>query len=290
MWCIFIQNLVAEVTNKPEYCCFACILRMNKQQLHEIIFEADTPKGKLFDLVLLVAIVLSVAIVMLESVNSYNEEFGTIFKVMEWVFTGLFTVEYLLRVAVIKKPLKYIFSFYGIIDLLSILPSYMGIFISGTNSLMVIRSLRLLRVFRVLKLTRYIGEAAQLGSALQASRRKILVFLFVVFTSSIIMGTMMFMIEGPENGFTSIPRSIYWAIVTLTTVGYGDISPGTPFGQFVATVIMILGYGIIAVPTGIVSAELTKKHHTTNTQVCRSCGEDKHKDGALYCYKCGDGL
>ena len=261
-----------------------------RQKLHEIIFEADTPAGKAFDILLLIAIVLSVGVVMLESVGEINQRFSEAFNVLEWVFTLLFTAEYVLRLLIIKRPLKYALSFYGIIDLLSILPTYLGIFFAGTHSLMVVRSLRLLRVFRVMKLTRYLGEASQLGAALKASRRKILVFLFVVLTASMIMGTLMFMIEGPEHGFTSIPRSIYWAIVTLTTVGYGDISPSTAIGQFVASAIMVLGYGIIAVPTGIVTAELVQNPPTTNTQVCQNCGEAQHADDAMFCHQCGEKL
>ncbi|MCB0736219.1 MAG: ion transporter [Bacteroidetes bacterium] len=258
-----------------------------REKLHEIIFEADTPAGKAFDIILLLAILLSVGVVMLESVDDINKRYEHAFDVLEWSFTILFTLEYILRILIINKPLKYIFSFYGIIDLLSILPTYMGIFVKGTSSLMIVRSLRLLRVFRVLKLTRYLGEGNQLWVALLQSRRKILVFLFVVLTASMIMGTLMFMIEGPEHGFTSIPRSIYWAIVTLTTVGYGDISPSTAIGQFFASVIMVLGYGIIAVPTGIVTAELVNNPPTSNTQVCRNCAEDQHVDGATYCHSCG---
>ena len=261
-----------------------------REKLHEIIFEADTPKGKAFDIVLLIAILVSVGVVMLESVDEINKKFELAFDVLEWFFTILFTLEYVLRILIIKQPLKYVFSFYGLIDLLSIVPTYLGIFVQGTGSLMVVRSLRLLRVFRVLKLTRYLGEGTQLWEAILASRRKILVFLFVVLTASMIMGTLMFMIEGPEHGFTSIPRSIYWAIVTLTTVGYGDISPSTAIGQFVASIIMVLGYGIIAVPTGIVTAELVNAPESTNTQVCRNCAEDKHINGANYCHSCGDAM
>mgnify|MGYP000748628053 CR=1 FL=1 len=261
-----------------------------QNKLHEIIFEADTPVGKAFDIVLLFAIVLSILVVMLESVASIKAEFGYEFAAAEWFFTIIFTAEYLMRILVIKRPLKYIISFYGIIDLLSVLPTYIGLFMSGAESLLILRSLRLLRVFRVMKLTRYLGEANVLGRALMASRRKILVFLLAVIMVTIIMGTFMFMIEGavPDSGFTSIPRSIYWAIVTLTTVGYGDISPVTTIGQIVASIIMILGYGIIAVPTGIVTAEMTKPQIIQNTQHCANCGEEDHLDGAKYCHNCGE--
>lgn len=261
-----------------------------RKKLHEIIFEADTPMGKAFDILLLVAILLSVLVIMLESVQSIDDLYDPEFKTAEWVFTILFTIEYLMRLSVIKRPLRYAVSFYGLVDLLSILPTYIGLFASGAESLLVIRSLRLLRVFRVMKLTRYLGEANQLGKALVSSKRKILVFLFVVFMAAIIMGTLMFLIEGPEHGFTSIPRSIYWAIVTLTTVGYGDISPGTAMGQVMASIIMILGYGIIAVPTGIVTAELTKTELVENTQSCSNCGENMHLDDAKYCHNCGEVL
>ena len=262
-----------------------------KERVHEIIFEADTPAGKLFDVVLLLAIVASVLIIMLESVQSIDDLYDREFKQLEWTFTFLFTLEYGFRIYAIKKPWKYIFSFYGIIDLLSILPTYLGLFVSGnTEGLLVIRSIRLIRVFRVLKLTRFLGEANNLGNALLASRRKILVFLMVVVMVTIITGTFMYLIEGAEHGFDSIPKSIYWAIVTLTTVGYGDISPGTTLGQFFASVIMIMGYGIIAVPTGIVSAELAKQPLINNTQSCHNCGEDSHDDKAKYCHQCGEAL
>jgi voltage-gated potassium channel len=261
-----------------------------RKRLHEIIFEADTKAGKAFDVALLIAIVISVIVVMLESVRSLDSRFKVEFDTLEWVFTILFTLEYLLRIYVTNKPLKYIFSFFGIIDFLSIIPSYIGLFVGGAESLLVIRSLRLLRVFRVLKLSRYVGESNQLVSALIASRRKILVFLFGVFAVTIVMGTAMYLIEGRTNGFDSIPHSIYWAIVTLTTVGYGDISPHTWAGQLLASVIMILGYGIIAVPTGIVTSEMTKPNNINNTEVCQNCGEDSHIDKSKYCRNCGHSL
>ncbi|MFY0674680.1 MAG: ion transporter [Bacteroidia bacterium] len=262
-----------------------------KERIHEVIFEADTPAGKLFDVVLLLAIVASVLIIMLESVKSIDDLYDREFKQLEWSFTILFTLEYVLRIYAIKKPWKYIFSFYGIIDLLSILPTYLGLVVAGnTEGLLVIRSIRLIRVFRVLKLTRFLGEANNLGNALMSSRRKILVFLMVVVMVTIITGTFMYLIEGAEHGFDSIPKSIYWAIVTLTTVGYGDISPETTLGQFFASIIMIMGYGIIAVPTGIVSAELAKQPSINNTQSCHNCGEDSHDDKAKYCHQCGEAL
>ncbi len=258
-----------------------------RKRLHEIIFEADTKAGKAFDVALLIAIVISVIVVMLESVRALDIQYAEEFDTLEWVFTFLFTSEYVLRIYVTNKPLKYIFSFFGIIDFLSIIPSYLSLFVGGAESLLVIRSLRLLRVFRVLKLSRYVGESNQLVSALIASRRKILVFLFAVLAVTIVMGTAMYMIEGRTNGFDSIPHSIYWAIVTLTTVGYGDISPHTWAGQLLASIIMILGYGIIAVPTGIVTSEMTKPNSINNTEVCHNCGEDKHIDKSKFCRECG---
>lgn len=261
-----------------------------KQKLHEIIFEADTPKGKLFDIVLLVAIFLSVLVVMLESVPDLHNKYWVEFYFIEWFFTALFTVEYILRIWSIKKPWGYVKSFYGIIDLLSILPTYLSLFIVGSQSLIVIRALRLLRIFRILKLPRYIGESDFIIRSLISSRRKIAVFLFAVMLITVIFGTIMFLIEGPEHGFTSIPTSIYWAIVTLTTVGYGDISPGTIVGQMLASFIMILGYGIIAVPTGIVTAEMARSPLRTNTQSCPHCGEAKHINKADYCHNCGKRL
>lgn len=263
-----------------------------KEKLHEIIFEADTPAGKAFDVALLFAIVISVLAVMLESVNSINSEYGQYLDGFEWFFTALFTVEYVLRIYATGKPLRYIFSFFGIIDLLSLIPTYLSFFIIGSHSLIVIRSLRLLRIFRVLKLARFLGEANTLITALRASRSKITVFMFAVFCITMILGTLMYLIEGGENGFTSIPRSIYWAIVTLTTVGYGDIAPQTVLGQALASLIMILGYGIIAVPTGIVGAEIAyqKKDEDITTVVCPECSEEGHDADAEYCKYCGSHL
>lgn len=261
-----------------------------KHRLHEIIYEADTPAGKLFDVVLLIAILASVVFVMLESVDHIQKEYGSLLNIAEWVITILFTIEYFLRIISIKKPLNYIWSFYGIIDLLSTLPKYLSLILVGSHNLAALRALRLLRVFRILKLARYIGESNKLLIALRSSRAKIAVFLFFVFILCIILGTIMYMVEGSENGFTSIPRSVYWAIVTLTTVGYGDIAPGTPLGQLIASVIMILGYAIIAIPTGIVSAEMTKTKIHTNTQACPNCLRADHRDGAVFCYHCGTKL
>ena len=261
-----------------------------KSLLHEIIYEADTPEGKLFDVLLLFLILLSVFVVMLDSISVFNQNYRLLFDVIEWIITLLFSVEYALRIIVVKKPLKYITSFFGIIDLLSILPQYLSFFFVSSGSLAALRALRLLRVFRILKLTRFIGESNFLIRSLKASRAKIGVFLFTVFILSIIFGTIMYLIEGEENGFTSIPESVYWTIVTLTTVGYGDIAPGTTIGRFIASIIMIMGYGIIAVPTGIVSAEMAQKRRRpdTNTQSCSSCAESSHKDNAKFCHSCGN--
>ena len=262
-----------------------------KVKLHDIIYEADTPAGKLFDIILLIVILFSIFLVMLESVESINAQYGYILDISEWIITILFSIEYLARIITVKSPRKYIFSFYGIIDLLSTIPKYLSLFILGAHSLVVIRALRLLRVFRILKLTRFIGESANFGKALRQSRAKIAVFITFVIVLCIILGSVMYLIENDkESGFTSIPRSVYWAIVTLTTVGYGDIAPITALGQFIASLIMILGYGIIAIPTGIVTSEMTradKKLIPNNTQNCVNCSEAYHQDKAEFCHKCG---
>ncbi len=264
-----------------------------KSRLHEIIYEADTKEGKLFDVILLILIIASIILVMLESVKSFNEQHSDFLNIAEWVITILFTLEYFARIISIKKPKEYIFSFYGVVDFLSTIPKYLAMIFAGTHALVALRALRLLRVFRILKLTRFIGASNNLMTALKASKAKIFVFLSFVVILCVILGTVMYMIEGEENGFTSIPRSVYWAIVTMTTVGYGDIAPHTPFGQFVASLIMILGYGIIAIPTGIVSSEMTKfnnKKVQINTQSCPSCSAENHRDDADFCYECGHKL
>ncbi|MCF8240682.1 MAG: ion transporter [Melioribacteraceae bacterium] len=261
-----------------------------RNKFHEVIFEADTTTGKLFDLVLIVSIILSVIAVMLDSVASIRDQYGRQLYFIEWTFTILFSIEYILRIISVGKPLKYIFSFYGIVDFLAIAPTYLSLFFPGTQYLLVIRILRVLRVFRVLKFVQYIGEAQLLTQALKASSKKIIVFLFTVVTLVVILGSMMYLIEGEENGFTSIPVSIYWTIVTLTTVGYGDISPQTNFGQLLASIIMITGYGIIAVPTGIVTVEMGKLKRRTNTQSCPECSADDHDNDAVFCKHCGTKL
>lgn len=260
-----------------------------RNSLHEVIFEADTSAGKLFDVILILSIIVSVIVVMLDSVSVLNVQYGTLFFALEWFFTILFTVEYILRLSCIGRPTRYAGSFYGIVDLLSILPSYLSLFLPAGKYLLVIRILRLLRVFRVLKLVQYVGESNYLQRALWASRRKIAVFLLSVFLLMIIFGSVMYIVEGTENGFTSIPRSIYWAVVTMTTVGYGDISPQTGLGQAIASLIMILGYGIIAIPTGIVTAELTFKQNIS-TQVCPECSAEGHDLNAKHCKFCGADL
>ncbi|MEM7550807.1 MAG: ion transporter [Bacteroidota bacterium] len=261
-----------------------------KEKLYVIIFEADTPAGKFFDIALLYAILLSILAVMLESVNEIQRDYGFFLRIVEWIFTAVFTIEYIIRILASPKKRGYVFSFFGIIDLLAIIPTYLAFFLVGGQVLVVIRSLRLLRVFRILKLNRYLGAASVISSALVASRAKILVFLFAVLNLVVIMGTIMYLIEADQNsGFTSIPRSIYWAIVTLTTVGYGDITPSTFLGQFVASIIMIMGYAIIAVPTGIVTSELAKENRLRNTE-CKNCGSNDHLNKALYCQNCGEKL
>ena len=260
-------------------------------RMNELIFGVDTPRGRAFDLTLIGVIMLSVLAVLLESVAAVRLEYGRVLMAAEWVFTLLFTVEYLSRLYCAKSPLGYVFSFYGMVDLLGTIPTYLSLLLPGAQFLLVIRLLRILRVFRVLRLAQFLSEADILVRALRASRHKILVFVFSVMTLVVILGSLMYLVEGSQNGFTSIPRSIYWAIVTLTTVGYGDISPQTDLGQALAAFVMILGYGIIAVPTGIVTAELTRgsaRHHVA--MECSSCGVGDHGLDAKYCRKCGEPL
>jgi voltage-gated potassium channel len=264
-----------------------------KEKLYIIIFEADTFWGKAFDIALLLAIVLSVITVALESVQSLNQSYQNLFDGLEWGFTFLFTIEYILRLWITSKKRKYVLSFFGIIDLLSTLPTYIGLVLTGAHSLIVLRGFRLLRVFRIFKLARFVGEASQLNKALKASRPKIIVFVTAVSIIVVIMGTIMYIVEGGENGFTSIPRSIYWAIVTLTTVGYGDIAPITVIGQSIAALIMILGYAIIAVPTGIVTAEIGRSMYGKPKIVikeCTNCRFAEHNVNANYCNNCGESL
>lgn len=261
-----------------------------KSRLHEVIFEADTPIGKLFDIILLWAILISVVAVMLETVDSIRIKYGLLLYIIEWTITGLFTIEYLLRLISVGKPIKYATSFMGIIDLLSTIPTYIGLIVAGPQYMLVLRTVRLLRVFRILKLRRYVSEAQILISAIKSSMAKITVFIGAVIVLVLIMGTVMYIIEGPENGYTSIPYSMYWTIVTITTVGYGDIAPQTALGQSIASFIMLLGYGIIAVPTGIVTSELTRaknKNKEVSTQACPQCSKEGHDKNAKHCKYCG---
>ena len=250
--------------------------------------------GKLFDVVLLILILLSIIVVMLESVQQYGIKYHQLFYVIEWIITIFFTIEYIARIVTVKKPSSYIFSFYGIIDFLSTIPLYLTFIFVGSNYLLTVRALRLLRVFRILKITRYVGEGNKLRKALIESRPKIFIFIFAVLIVATIAGTLMYLIEGPENGFSNIPVSIYWCVVTLTTVGFGDIAPVTPIGQFLATFIMILGYGIIAVPTGIVGAQYmrssSENYARVDTQTCQDCGAKNHRENSQYCYSCGKSL
>tara|TARA_Y100001954_G_C15716147_1_gene555714 strand:- start:16 stop:837 length:822 start_codon:yes stop_codon:yes gene_type:complete len=264
-----------------------------RKKWYHIIFESDTPAGRRFDVLLLIAILSSLLVIMLESVPKLRAQYQEQFVMLEWFFTVLFSIEYLVRLAIVKRPITYVWSFYGIIDLVSTLPSYLAMVLGGAQYFIVIRSLRLLRVFRVLKMVRFIGEANVLGTALRASRHKIAVFLIAVICINFIMGTVMYLVEGPENGFKSIPVSIYWCIVTLTTVGYGDISPATPLGQFIASVIMIMGYGVIAVPTGIVTSEITRsqsKEESSSSKSCSNCNAEGLPMQAKYCQHCGAAL
>jgi voltage-gated potassium channel len=261
-----------------------------RERLHEIIFEADTPAGRAFDLVLFAAIIASVAVVLLEGMSSMRAGYGPALRTAEWGFTLLFTVEYALRLWTVRSPVRYATSFFGLIDLLAILPTWLSLFIPGAQSLLVVRILRLLRIFRVLKLAAYLSESALLWRAMRASRRKITIFLFTVITIVVIVGAAMYVIEGAEHGFTSIPLSIYWAVVTLTTVGYGDLAPVTVAGRALAIVVMLLGYAIIAVPTGIVTMELTRLALPDSIQACPSCGIGGHEFDARFCRRCGTPL
>jgi voltage-gated potassium channel len=256
-----------------------------KGKWHDIIFKADTVEGRRFDIWLLILILVSVLVVMAESVNELSRDYGRLFTILEYAFTLLFTIEYVVRVIVIENKRKYVLSFWGIIDLISTIPTYLAIFVHGPQYLLMIRTLRLLRVFRVLRLTSFHKEARFLGESIKQSGAKIVVFFGVVMATVILMGTVMYIIEPASAGFTSIPRSIYWAIVTLTTVGYGDIAPETSLGQFLSAVLMILGYAVIAVPTGIVSVGVAQSAYG---KTCTKCGERNHQRSAIYCHQCGN--
>ena len=258
-----------------------------RRRAYVVIFESDTPAGKAFDVALIAAIAVSIVAVMLESMADVRARHGAALLAVEWGLTALFTLEYGLRLWCSPAPRRYARSFFGLVDLLSILPTYLSVLLPGAQALLVIRTLRILRVFRVLKLAHYVRESEDLMRALAASRRKIAVFLFAVLTMVIVFGAAMYLIEGPENGFSSIPRGMYWAIVTLTTVGYGDIRPQTDLGQALAAAIMVLGYGIIAVPTGIVTAQLTRAQHEPHARRCANCAFERHVEGARHCAGCG---
>ncbi len=260
-----------------------------RNRLHNVIYENNTPAGKVFDVALLGLIIISIIVVMLDSIERFQLKYDRLFNILEWAFTVLFTLEYILRLISIKKPLRYVFSFLGLIDLLAIIPSYLSIFFAGSQSLLVLRALRLLRIFRIFKLTHFLSEIDFLKAAIGASLKKISVFMLVVFSLVIILGSVMYLVEKGKNGFESIPDSIYWAIVTITTVGYGDISPVTPLGKFIASVIMLIGYGIIAVPTGIITTEmaLASRRRNHGHEVCPGCGREGHDNDAKFCKYCG---
>jgi len=259
-------------------------------RLYVIIFEADTRAGKLFDLLLLACILLSVVVVILDSVDGISRDHAALFDALEWVVTILFSIEYAARLSCVRRPLRYATSFFGVVDLLAVLPSYLTLLVPGAQVLLDVRILRLLRIFRILKLAAYVGEYRALGIALAASRRKILIFLSVVLMIALLMGTLLYVVEGPERGYTSIPVAVYWAIVTMTTVGYGDITPQTDLGRLIASVMMLLGWGILAVPTGIVSAEMTARRlgrPAPTTRTCHECLSEGHEADAEFCKDCG---
>lgn len=264
--------------------------RTLKEWVRLIIFEADTPAGKAFDIFLIGFILLSVVCVMLASIDSVMQQYGALLTTLEWGFTIAFTIEYVLRIWSVRQPAYYIRSFYGLVDLAAILPTYLSLFVGDAEYLVVVRMLRVMRVFRILKLIQYLEGSRMIMKALRASRPKITVFIFAVIVLVVIIGSLMYIIEGADHGFTSIPMSIYWAVVTLTTVGYGDIAPQTPLGKTLAAMVMIMGYAIIAVPTGIVTAEMTRSDRSTTTRSCRNCSAEAHQDGAEFCYRCGHSL
>lgn len=265
-----------------------------RERIKIILYGTNTILGRMFDLVLLGLILLSVLLIMLDTVQGISSKYHNILWICEWVITIFFTIEYILRIISIQKPVKYVFSFYGIIDLLAVLPMYLSIFFPGASILSIVRALRFFRLFKILHIPQISHQSYQLKEAIEASKEKILVFIYFVLISTIIIGSLMYLVEGRTSGFTSIPMGIYWTIVTLTTVGYGDISPQTPLGQFIAAFVMILGYGIIAVPTGIVTAEFAKKslnNNAVNTKrTCKKCQSQVHFDNAQFCYQCGTEL
>ena len=275
-----MSNLKAEILGKP--------LTGWRLQVYTVIFEADTRAGRLFDQVLIAVILTSVAVVAADSVHSINVRFHRELTLAEWFFTLIFTVEYLARLACVRRPWQYARSFYGVIDLLAVLPTYLALLVPEVGALIDVRVLRLLRVFRIFKLTAYVTEYQAIGLALRASRRKILVFLAAVMMIVLVIGTLMYVVEGPANGFTSIPTSVYWAITTMTTVGFGDITPKTDLGRLIASLMMLLGWGTLAVPTGIVTAEMTyARRATVTTRTCQECLTEGHMPDANYCRHCG---
>lgn len=267
-------------------------LRRWQLRLHEIIYESETTAGKIFDIALLFCILISIIVVMLDSVDTLHAKYGEFYYQLEWIFTIIFTVEYILRLICIRYPLRYVFSILGIVDMLAIIPSYLSLVGIGSRSLLVLRALRLLRIFRIFRLVHFVSEMRFLSVAVKNSLRKISIFILFVLTAVVILGSIIYLVEGQTNGFTSIPQSIYWAIVTITTVGYGDIAPVTPLGKFIASFIMLLGYGIIAVPTGIVTTEmaLAVKSRQQGTSACPSCGREGHDHDAKFCKYCGGKL
>jgi voltage-gated potassium channel len=262
-------------------------------RLHRIIWESDTAAGRLFDKVIIAAILISVTVVIVDSAAGWHKQFGTAFIAAEWFFTALFTVEYAARLWSVDRPVRYALSFFGIVDLVAVLPTYLALFFPELHALIDVRVLRLLRVFRIFKLTEYVVEYQVMGAALLASRRKIMVFLLAILMIDVVVGTLMYVVEGPANGFTDIPTSLYWAITTMTTVGFGDITPKTDFGRFIASAMMLLGWGTLAVPTGIVTAEMTVRRHARPVLVpraCAECGAEGYGAEANYCQQCGSAL
>ncbi|MBA2963891.1 MULTISPECIES: ion transporter [Ramlibacter] len=264
-----------------------------RARLYRVIWESDTPAGRLFDQVVVAAILVSVAIVLADSVQGWHQSWRQAFTAAEWFFTLLFTVEYVARVASVERPLRYVLSFFGIVDLLAVLPTYLALFVPELHALIDVRILRLLRIFRIFRLTAYVTEYQVMGNALWATRRKILVFLAAVVMIDLVLGTLMYVVEGPEHGFKDIPTSVYWAITTMTTVGFGDITPRTDLGRTIASLMMLLGWGTLAVPTGIVTAEMTARRHGHAPQAsrnCAACGASDHGPQAAYCQHCGAAL
>jgi len=261
--------------------------------LHKVIYESDTPAGRSFDKAIVALILVSVAVVIADSVQGWHVRWRSSFIAMEWLFTALFSIEYLARLASVQRPLRYAFSFFGIVDLLAVLPTYLALFFPELHALIDVRILRLLRIFRIFKLTAYVVEYQVMGAALAASRRKILVFLSAVLMAALVLGTLLYVVEGPENGFADIPTSVYWAITTITTVGFGDITPKTEAGRFIASVMMLLGWGTLAVPTGIVTAEMTARRHMrppSQSRSCTVCGAGGYGTEANFCQQCGEKL